>query len=80
MREKFAQNRAIGLASESSRAVPVECGATALQLQIVEQPLPGPVSQAIGSSPGAIKLKLATPPILVIATGCEKPAAAASAR
>ena len=37
MREKFAQNRAIGLASGSSRAVPVECGATALQHQIVEQ-------------------------------------------
>jgi hypothetical protein len=39
MREKFAQNRAVGLASGSSRAVPVEGGAKALQHQIVEQPI-----------------------------------------
>ena len=32
-------NRAVGLASGSSRAVPVEGGATALQHQIVEQPI-----------------------------------------
>src|ERR1700730_8088169 len=39
-------------------------------------PLPGPVSQAIGSFPGAIKLKLATPPILMNATGSKTRAVA----
>jgi hypothetical protein len=38
VREKRAQNRAIGLASGSSRAVPVEGDAAPLQHQIVEQP------------------------------------------
>src|SRR5579885_3246397 len=42
--------------------------------------LPGPVSQAMSSSPGATKVKLATPPMLMKMTGPEKFAAAASAR
>jgi hypothetical protein len=80
VREKRAQNRAIGLPLEAVAPSRSKGTPRRFNIKSSSNPLPGPVSQAIGSFPGAIKLKLATPPILMNATGSKNPAAAASAR